>query len=283
MYDEFNENDNLITEFDEEWDNTPEDIEIPEDEDLNPEDYEKYYTEVYISGKLSIDEDPENFRITEEVYEDIGIPVETEDNKILLGKDVNFLIEPSKEEDRQTAILSKESEENVRKLYVGVKEWVVDCVKEGVQGLYNLSPEKERVRKYNKQVSMPKIVHPKPYEPKSFATKLVFFTLACLAVGVFLGIKANSYYTARANPQLTPVKCALLWLTEENLPYTFFPIKSEVFGTAFLIGVGISAFIGLIIWIDSNVRKQSRVGHEHGQARLATRKDFKVYKQRFME
>ena len=113
-YDEFNENDNLITEFDEEWDNTPEDIEIPEDEDLNPEDYEKYYTEVYISGKLSIDEDPENFRITEEVYED---------NKILLGKDVNFLIEPSKEEDRQTAIRSKESEENVRKLYVGVKEW----------------------------------------------------------------------------------------------------------------------------------------------------------------
>ena len=104
MYDEFNENDNLITEFDEEWDNTPEDIEIPEDEDLNPEDYEKYYTEVYMSGKLSIDEDPENFRITEEVIKD---------NKILLGKDVNFLIEPSKEEDRQTAIRVKGSE-NVR-------------------------------------------------------------------------------------------------------------------------------------------------------------------------
>jgi len=77
--------------FDEEWDNTPEDIEIPEDEDLNPENYEKYYTEVYMSGKLNIDK----------VYEDIGIPVETEDNKILLGKDVNFLIEPSKPEPQK--------------------------------------------------------------------------------------------------------------------------------------------------------------------------------------
>lgn len=69
----------------------------------------------------------------------------------------------------------------------------------------------------------------------------------------------------------------------DALPVSLTPLNTSVAGIAFLMGFGILGIIGLFIYLDSEQKNLSRVGHEHGSARLGEPKDFKNFKTKFMD
>lgn len=178
---------------------------------------------------------------------------------------------------------NQEKREKVKTIYIAVKEFIVRVVKEGVSDLEKTSSDKGTVREYKKTAEMPKIAYAKPVKKRSFLSKLVLFLLACTGVGLFIGGQANSYYIFKGGKVESAMSCAWSWLMEENLPFALSPLYPNIFGAGFLMGFGLLGIIGLFIWLDSDAKKQSRVGHEHGSAHLGNGRDFKIYKNKFME
>lgn len=172
----------------------------------------------------------------------------------------------------------------VRAFIVGLKEWTIEVTTDAVEALEKTSSEKPAVRTYSKKAEMPKTSHAKAYvEGQGKGFKYLLFAVACIATGAFLGIQANSYYYFKKGEVESAMSCAFGWLMVEDLPTVISPLNAEVFFTAFAMGAGILAVIGLFIWLDSDAKKRSRVGHEHGQARLGSKRDFKIYKNKFMD
>lgn len=177
----------------------------------------------------------------------------------------------------------KERQEKVKTIYIAVKEFIVKVIREGVSDLEKTSSDKGTVREYTKTAEMPKISYAKPVKKRSFLSKLVLFLFACVGVGAFVGGQANSYYIFKGGKVESAMSCAWSWLMEENLPFALSPLYPNVFGAGFLMGFGLLGVIGLFIWLDNDAKKQSRVGHEHGSAHLGNGRDFKIYKNKFME
>lgn len=172
----------------------------------------------------------------------------------------------------------------VRAFIIGLKEWTIEVTTDAVETLEKTSSEKATIRTYSKKAEMPKVSHAKAYvEGQGKGFKYLLFAVACIATGVFLGIQANSYYYLQKGKVESPMSCAFGWLMVEDLPTITDPLNTEVFFTAFAMGAGILAVIGLLIWLDNDSKKHSRVGHEHGQARLGSGRDFKIYKNKFMD
>lgn len=217
------------------------------------------------------------------------------DSGVNVVKQENVVCQTNEEKQNQNKRKSK-----ARELIIGIKKWVVEVMSIGENASSSVSaddedqPETEgegqialaetkKVRSYNKTAEMPKITYSAPIKGKSFAFKLTVFLIACAAVGVFMGVQANSYFFYKGGKVESTLACAWSWLMEENMPITFSPINGSVFGLAFLVGFGILGIIGLFIWLDGDAKKQSRVGHEHGNARLGTKRDFKIFKRKFMD
>ena len=173
-------------------------------------------------------------------------------------------------------------QDELRTVVVDSYEWIVEQVKEGVSIMEKTSSEKGKARTYNKKAEMPKIVYAKAKGQSSFASKLMKFGIACTAVGAFVGVYANSY--AAVNPDATAMSCSYSWiLSFDTLAVTMTPFNFSAFFAGFGVGFGLLGIIGLFIWLDADAKKQSRVGHEHGSAHLGTNRDFKIYKNKFME
>lgn len=200
-------------------------------------------------------------------------------NNVIYESDVKFSAELDEEIQKQEL----EKQEKVKTIYVAVKEFIVKVIREGVSDLEKTSSDKGTVREYKKTAEMPKISYAKPIKKRSFLSKLVLFLFACAGVGVFIGGQANSYYIFKGGKVESAMACAWSWLMEENLPFALSPLYPDVFGAGFLMGFGLLGIIGLFIWLDSDAKKQSRVGHEHGNAHLGNGRDFKIYKNKFME
>lgn len=196
--------------------------------------------------------------------------IELNDNKILQKENVEYVTEHS---------VSEKTIQTVKKIIDGI-EVVVKTMIEETQN--ELKP-REKIRTYSKKSNMEKTVYRKPKKAGSFLSKLIMFIFACIATGIFLGLQANSYYIFKGGKVESSFSCVFSWLMEENMPFTVSPINGDVFGTGFFTGFCVLAVIGLLIYLDSDAKKQSRVGHEHGKARLATPRDFKKFKNRFME
>lgn len=144
--------------------------------------------------------------------------------------------------------------------------------------------ERKKARTYNKVAEMPKITFSAPTKKKSFLFKLIVFLIACSGVGTFVGVEANSYFFYKGGKVDSTLACAWSWMIEyDKMPTTISPINSEVFWTSFFVGFGLLGIIGLFIWLDNDSKKRSRVGHEHGNARLGTKRDFKIFKRKFMD
>lgn len=180
--------------------------------------------------------------------------------------------------------ISEESKSAHRKVIDGIEIAVSNAATEKKQ------EEQEQVRKkqrkYTNSADMEKIIFHKPKSEVSFLPKFIMFICICTAVGIALGLQSNSYYnyvTSIGKKIDSTMSCLWLWLLEESMPFNPFPLNSSVFGMGFAVGFFIIAIIGLFIWLDNDAKKQSRVGHEHGNARLGTPKDFKNFKNRFME
>ncbi len=133
------------------------------------------------------------------------------------------------------------------------------------------------------RVYRPKTTFAKPKEEIGILPKLITIACVCVAVGLFLGLQASSYYNYMDGKIRNTMSCLYSWITIDNMPFRPFPFAGDVFGTGFLTGFGISAVVALFLWLDADSKKASRVGHEHGNARLGTPKDFKSFKNRFME
>lgn len=171
---------------------------------------------------------------------------------------------------------------NIKKIIIGFKEWVVELVHEGTATAEKTGADKGAIRTYTKEAEMPKITFAAPAKKMSFVKKLFIFLIACAGVGVFFGVKANSYFWFK-DGKATAMNCAWSWLMEDNLPTVMSPIQSDVFLTGFMMGAGILGIIGLFVWLGNDEKRRSRVGHEHGNAQLGTKRDFAMHKRRFMD
>lgn len=174
---------------------------------------------------------------------------------------------------------SEEAQQSETKIIDGLEVGVKETKKEKE---FDSKP-REHVRTYSKDAKMEKIVFRKPREKESIMPKLIMLIGGCIAVGVFLGLQANSYYIYKGGKVKSNLSCVFSWIMEENMPFSMSPINGAVFGTGFLAGACVLGVIGLFIYLDSSTKKQSRVGHEHGSSRIATPKDIKNFRNRFME
>ncbi len=145
--------------------------------------------------------------------------------------------------------------------------------------------DRKKVRKYTNSAVMQKVTFAKPKEVGgNKAKKLFIFLIACIFAGGFMAVEANSFYNFKGGKVESDLACAFSWLTVfDTMPVSLSPMNLSVMGLAFLIGFGILGIIGLFVYLDNEQKHQSRVGHEHGNSRLGTPKDFKQFKQKFME
>lgn len=174
--------------------------------------------------------------------------------------------------------------EKAREIIVDSFSWIVEKTIEGVDVIERTSDKKENVRTYNKVAEMPKITYAKAASEKSFVGTLIKFLIVCTVVGGIFAVYSNSYMAVHAKDEPTAMSCAFSWIMEfDSLSINLSTIYPEAFGMGFLMGFGILGIIGLFIWLDNDQKKQSRVGHEHGAARLGTDRDYKTFKNKFME
>lgn len=180
----------------------------------------------------------------------------------------------------------KSREENIRELKASIMDDIDRVMREQMQqekkkpGLENL----KKVRTYKNKARLDKVVYKKPVEVgRNKAKKILLFLCICFGISAFFGIKANSYYIYKGGKVNSLMSCSFSWLFEEKVSIKFSPFYVDVFGVAFLIWFLITSLMALFLFLDSEQRKQSRVGHEHGKARLGTVKDFRSFKVRFMD
>lgn len=189
----------------------------------------------------------------------------------------------SPETEKQEEEAQKQAEK-ARELVVDSFSWIVEKTMEGVDVIERTSDKKANVRTYNKVAEMPKITYAKAAKEKTLLGTVVKLLIACSACGGFFGVYANSYMAAHVKEKPTPMTCAFSWIMEfDTLPINVSQIYPDALGMGFLMGFGILGIIGLFILLDNDAKKQSRVGHEHGAARLATNSDYKTFKNKFME
>jgi len=200
------------------------------------------------------------------------------------GKEYLALLEKANGVVYEISETKEESAEEVKarqRIIDDTKLILVECIKEASRQYGH--KEMPRVRKYRNTAKMEKIIYAKPVDVNGGgAKKFVLFLLCCIGASVFFGLKANSYYIYM-NGKTTAMSCSFGWLTVEGVPMIFNPLYMDIFWITFGIWFGIILLIGLFIWLDSEQKKQSRVGHEHGKARLGTNRDFKTHKIKFMD
>lgn len=186
-------------------------------------------------------------------------------------------------EDIENIEKQKESDANKEKMIIEGNELIKETVGGATERIEKCSPKDPHVREYKNVAVMPKVSFAKPSTQGSGLKKLLLFIIACCAVGTFFGVEANSYYNYKGGKTNGVMSCTFSWITVDNLPISISPLDATTFFGAFCIGAGILGVIGLFIWLDSDAKKRSRVGHEHGNSHLGTSRDFKIYKNKFME
>lgn len=141
----------------------------------------------------------------------------------------------------------------------------------------------EKQRDYTNKIKKQEIVFRKPVEQNAGGwKKVVIFLIACVAVGIFMGIKSSSYYLYKEGKVDSVLSCAWSWLMYET-PTILNRFNKEAFMAGFGIGAGALGTAGLFTWLDNDAKKASRVGHEHGNMQLAKPSDFKKYRRQFMD
>ena len=133
---------------------------------------------------------------------------------------------------------------------------------------------------------MPKITYAKAVTEKSTGVRIMRYAIVCLIIGVVFCVMSNSYTAfevSQGNAVPSAMASAFSWILKFDQISVSTVIYPSSAVSGFFIGFGISAIISLFIWLESDSKKQSRVGHEHGAARLGTNRDFKIFKNKFME
>lgn len=212
-----------------------------------------------------------------------------------------------KQEDVKEDVIKKDEEEKVpyeeeevlddenveyyvanKKDYEQEKMFIIDGVKiimEASKSLKQTSADKPAVRHYNKK--KPKRRKAKFTKEKKEGNALGTFlkvVVIALIIGTFLGTKGLAYYNTYGTKKTTPSQACFGWFTKD-VPVTLetvMPFNAEVFLTGLGIGAGAFLTIAVFVYLDKDQKKESRIGHEHGKARLATMTDYKQYTRNFM-
>lgn len=201
----------------------------------------------------------------------------------------NFELFITEDDIKFTSDLTKKKIKKIKvfkEIWLNAKKFLIEII--GIEDNTEETEEeveenKNRIRIYNKEVSNIKVKYGKAYTEKSFTSTLIKMAIACSCCGFVMGLMANSYRVANPKKNLSISSCAFGWLLQEEMDYTLTPFYSDIFWGCFFIGFGILAVICLFVYLESENKKNSRVGHEHGNARLGNSKDFKTYKRKFME
>jgi hypothetical protein len=240
--------------------------------ELTREEYRKITSTIeQVEQNSSFDEifamdDVPNLKIEEQIVKEI--------NDIAID---GYSIQKTEEE------IEKEKQEN----YITINGVQILCetVKTGVQETKTVTNENTpHLREYNNKPQFYKPVFGKAKVGENNFKKYLFMAIASITVGIFGGIEANSYYIYINKDVNDIIACSWSWLTVfDSLPIKISPFYSSVFFESFLIWAGVLGVIFLLSSLDSEERKASRVGHEHGNMRLSTKADFKKYINKFMD
>lgn len=193
----------------------------------------------------------------------------------------DFLFNPNKD---NKIIVEKEMENDDVAAITLVLDSILysfESLTEEVENKYAV--KREKVRTYNGEAKKAEVKFAKPKEERSFISKLIIAAIICAAIGIFFGVQANSYFNYENGKVTSDFACMFSWLMATNMPISVSPLNTSVFMTAFFTMFGVSAVVTLLVWLSMDDKKRSRVGHEHGAARLGTTSDFKQYKNKFME
>ena len=140
------------------------------------------------------------------------------------------------------------------------------------------------LRKYDVKTVYPKPRYVSPVDSDaSFGKQFLMFSSLSVIVGLIFGFQANSYYNSIDDPDATAFSVMFAWLSDSSAEFTIFPFNVGIFMASFLtIGIVMSLII-LFILLDAEQKKKRRIGHEHGNAKLGTKKTFKEYQAKFMD
>lgn len=178
-----------------------------------------------------------------------------------------------------------EKGENSRKMIIEAHEFIKECIEEGVNIAQTTGMNAERVRTYSGKAIYYKQKHAKAKESDDNPfKKLAFMAIACIAVGAFGGVYANSFWVAKQGHVNSMLNCAFSWLMEfDTLPVTMSPLNMSAFMAGFGVWAGLMVLIMFFSWDSSQRKKRNRDGKEHGSAKLMDSSSFKKYRNRFME
>lgn len=182
-------------------------------------------------------------------------------------------------------------DEALKSLFVKIDEDNRKAAKEHTVNPSNTITNTDNVplREYTNKTVIEEPVYDEPIDvEKSIGQKLVPYIIFSLLVSSLFGVKSNSYYNYKLQfmdypEQLRPTDCIIGWIATDNIPVTLMPFNPAVFFTSFGVLLAISAIVSFLIFSKNEEKEKARVGHEHGSARLSTRKDFMQYRQKFME
>lgn len=141
-------------------------------------------------------------------------------------------------------------------------------------------------KKVKEKMGLKKTVFAKPKEEKSFKQTLIKVAIVGVIIAGFFAVMGQSYvnYCYSTGKQAPSAFGAMFgWLGAGDMPFDLSVIDIDIMLTIFGIVLGAYALVATFILLEADTKKRSRVGHEHGSARLGTSSDFKKFQKRFME
>lgn len=229
----------------------------------------------------------------EKIFKETGLddfddvfPIDPLDRKVIEERAVEDI-----EQSQEVSFIREKTAEEIKKerqaarLIIEGNEIVKQVVHTGVVALETSADSSTpHIREYTNKAKFYKPHYAKPKSRgQAFLKKCLIAIAVAIGIGIWLGVEANSYYIFKGGKVNTALNCAFGWITVENMPINISPFYSDVFFTAFMVGAGAVGLVLLFIYLDKEQKKNSRIGHEHGNARIATDSDFKKYKNKFME
>ena len=140
--------------------------------------------------------------------------------------------------------------------------------------------------KIKDKMGLKKTNYAKPKEEKSFKSTLIKVAIAGLIISGFFAVMSQSYvnYCYSIGKPAPSVFGALFgWMSVSSLSVDLSVIDFDIVLPVFGIVFGLYAVIATFVLLEADQKKRSRVGHEHGSARLGTSRDFKKFQKRFIE
>jgi len=195
---------------------------------------------------------------------------------IISEEDVKAVRQATSEENKQA--------EKSRSMTIEAIEIVSEAIDDGARTMLNTGLGAKKIRSYKNKASYFKSSFAKAKTEDNPFKKLGIMAIAAAAAGIFGGVYSNSYYIEQGGKVKSMLSCAFSWIVQfDSMTVRISPFHFSPFIAGFGLWAGMLALIFLFSWLNNDMMKNSRVGHEHGNAKLMTGNSFKKYKNRFME